>query len=216
MEIFEWPNFTLFILAYLLGSIPTAVWTGKLVHKVDIRKHGSFNAGATNMIRVLGAKTGIPVLIFDIIKGWFATYLVYFFTDIIGNEEQIIELKLFLGLLAVFGHLYPVFANFKGGKGIATIFGMFLGLHASSALITLGIFVLVFLLFKIVSLSSMVAVLAYPIISYFGFDMQNHYFIAATLFFAVLVIFTHRKNIDRLRKGQEKKLSFSKKGKGYD
>ncbi len=207
MDFLSYHNIVLILLAYLLGAIPTALWSGKIFHKKDIRKHGSKNAGATNTIRVLGLKTGIPVLIFDILKGYAATQLALLMT-IDGNP---IQLQLLLGLLAVGGHLFPVFANFNGGKGIATLLGMFLGIHYLSALIALAIFVLIFATSRIVSLGSIIAVLAYPAICWFLFDIKNTFFIGVTLFLVFIVIYTHRGNIIRLLKGQEKQLSFSKK-----
>lgn len=206
MSFLTLPHIGLLLLAYLLGAIPTSLWTGKLIHGLDIRQHGSQNAGATNTIRVLGLSTGIPVLLFDIFKGWVATQLAFLFS----LQEDLIAIKLLLGLLAVTGHLFPIFARFKGGKGIATLFGMFLGIHALSALIALGIFILIFGLTRIVSLGSIIAVISYPLISSLLFGLTNQVFLAVTLFFVILVLYTHRENIKRLLKGKEKQLSLGK------
>lgn len=207
MEFLNYQNIGLIISAYLVGAIPTALWSGKLFHKKDIRKHGSKNAGATNTIRVLGLKTGIPVLLFDILKGYAATQLAFLMTV----DTNTIQLQLLLGLFAVGGHLFPVFANFKGGKGIATLLGMFLSIHYLSALMALAIFIIIFAISRIVSLGSILAVLAYPAISWYLFNLKNPFFLGVTLFFVFIVVYTHRENIIRLLKGEEKKLSLSKK-----
>ncbi len=209
MEFLSIQNILILLAAYIMGSIPTSLWAGKLFHKKDIRKYGSKNAGATNTVRVLGLKTGIPVLLFDIFKGWSATKLALLFGSISSGSEALTQIKLLLGLLAVMGHLFPVFAGFKGGKGIATLLGMFLGIHYLSALSALAIFALVFGISRIVSLASIIGVIAYPVLCWFLFEQRETLFIAVTLFFVLIVLYTHRQNIKRLLKGREKKLSFS-------
>ena len=115
--------------AYLIGSVPTAVWVGKAFHGIDVREHGSGNAGATNVMRVLGVRTGIPVLLFDMFKGWMSVYLVHFQQSVVSGDELWILVAISLGVMAVIGHIFPVFAGFRGGKGVATIAGVCFSLH---------------------------------------------------------------------------------------
>src|ERR1700712_5052576 len=152
------------ILAYLCGSIPTAVWIGLAFYDIDVREYGSGNAGATNTFRVLGKKAGIPVMLLDILKGWTATNLAYFIgvsTTGAYNSTAYTNYALALGIAAVMGHLFPIFAGFRGGKGIATLFGMVLAINLSAALLCVIVFVIVLLLTRYVSLSSMTAGFAY-------------------------------------------------------
>jgi len=111
-------------LAYMLGSIPTAVWIGIVFHGIDVREHGSGNAGATNVIRVLGPRAGLPVLLFDVFKAWLAVYLANFFAPDYYSQNQIVNFKIACGAIAVLGHVFPLFANFKGGKGVASLVGV--------------------------------------------------------------------------------------------
>src|SRR6201747_1520560 len=150
------------ILAYLCGSIPTAVWIGLAFYGVDVREYGSGNAGATNTFRVLGKKAGIPVMLIDILKGFTATNLA-FLIPIPGPHSNYISYQLALGIAAVMGHLFPVFAGFRGGKGIATLFGMVLAIHLQAALLCVIVFILVLLITRYVSLSSIVAGFSYTI-----------------------------------------------------
>ena len=108
-------NVTLLFIAYLLGSLPSAVWVGKAFWNIDVREYGSGNAGATNTFRVLGPKAGIPVLILDIAKGWLAVQLATYFGDYMPATQQFINFKLVLGVGALLGHIFPVFAGFRGG-----------------------------------------------------------------------------------------------------
>src|SRR5512137_2237345 len=117
------------LLAYLIGSIPSAVWVGKLFYKIDIRKHGSGNAGATNVIRVLGYKAGIPVLLFDVFKGWFDVQVAMLFPHDLLPEDGLNYLRMGLAVAAVLGHIFPVFAGFRGGKGVATLAGVGIALY---------------------------------------------------------------------------------------
>lgn len=201
-------NFAIILLAYLIGSIPTALWVGKQFYRIDLREQGSRNAGATNTIRVLGLKVGIPVLLFDVLKGFSATQLSLLMPQDL-NPEALLQVKLLLGLIAVTGHLFPVFASFRGGKGIATLLGVFLGIHPPSALVSLGVFALIFGFSRIVSVGSLVAVTAYPFISWFGFSIHNPVYVGFTLFFVAVVWYTHRSNLKRLLKGEEKKIKLS-------
>jgi acyl phosphate:glycerol-3-phosphate acyltransferase len=201
---------TAFILAYLLGSVPTAVWAGKIFRGIDVREHGSGNAGAANAIRVLGWKTGIPVLLIDLIKGWIATMLPVFFDLAQQDSSLITNLQIMTGLVAILGHIFPVFAGFRGGKGVATMFGVLLALHPFLTLSCFGIFLVVLLLTGIVSVSSMSAGIAFPILLLTIFDTPSLLFKLFSVFVAVALLITHRNNIKRLIKGEEKKF-FGKK-----
>ena len=134
------------ILSYLAGSIPSSVWAGRMFHGIDIREHGSGNAGATNTIRVLGWKTGVPVLVFDLAKGWLAASLPVFLSAAPPGSQQMTALQIACGLAAIIGHVFPVFAGFRGGKGVATTFGMLLALHPLLTLSCAGIFLVVLLI----------------------------------------------------------------------
>ncbi len=195
------------ILAYLLGSIPSAVWVGEAFFGIDVREHGSGNAGATNTFRVLGKKAGTGVLAMDVIKGFTAACLVNFLPEInpVLNKTWFINIQLLFGLSAVLGHLFPIFAGFKGGKGIATLFGMLIAIHWLTAAICLVMFICMLLLTRFVSLSSISAAVMFPVSLVWIFNRHEPLFIAFGICAAVLVILTHRKNIQRLLNGNESK-----------
>ncbi|RZK59063.1 MAG: glycerol-3-phosphate 1-O-acyltransferase [Pedobacter sp.] len=154
------------IVAYLLGSVPSAVWFGQAFYGVDVREYGSGNAGATNTFRVLGKKAGIVVMFLDIFKGYTATKLAFFIgLSVTGpqNSTQFVNYELALGVIAVMGHLFPVFAGFRGGKGVATLFGMILAVNPTAAGLCVLVFVTVLLATKYVSLSSICAGFTFPI-----------------------------------------------------
>jgi glycerol-3-phosphate acyltransferase PlsY len=152
------------LLAYLTGAFPSAVWVGKTFYKIDVREFGSGNSGATNTFRVLGKKAGIPVLIMDIFKGWLSVNYISFLTNIPESAEAVFEIKLAFGIAAVIGHLFPIYTGFRGGKGIATLLGLLIGLHAVAALYSILVFVIVFITSKYVSLGSIIASIAFPIL----------------------------------------------------
>ena len=197
------------ILAYLLGSVPTSVWVGKLFYGIDIRSMGSGNAGATNTFRILGAKAGIPVLLFDIFKGWAALQLMNLFQVSLPSEDQIALFRIGLGVMVVLGHVFPVFAGFRGGKGVATLLGAGIALFPMASLITLGIFILIFVSFRYVSLASIIAALTFPFIQIL---ILNHRDVLPltilAIAIAVFIPLTHRKNILRLINGTEPELRF--------
>lgn len=199
-------TFLVFVLAYLLGSIPAAVWIGRQFHKIDVRQHGSGNAGTTNVIRVLGWKTGIPVLLIDIAKGWLAASLPVFFKLAEPESSLLINLQIIAGMTAILGHIFPVFAGFKGGKGVATVFGVLLALHPLLTLCSMGVFLLILLITGIVSVSSMSAGLSFPIFLLFVFGTPSLMFKIFSIFVAIALLITHRKNIGRLIRGEESKL----------
>lgn len=195
------------IISYLVGSLPTAVWYGKAFYGVDVREYGSGNAGATNTFRVLGKKAGIIVMLVDIFKGWTATNAanIFVLTALISPEELVI-CKLIFGIAAVIGHIFPVYVGFRGGKGIATLLGMVLSIHIEAALVCMVIFFVVFLLSKYVSLGSMMAALAFPIVLLMPrFNPEEPLVVIFGFAIFSIVILTHQKNIIRLINGEENK-----------
>ncbi|MGB8357216.1 MAG: glycerol-3-phosphate 1-O-acyltransferase PlsY, partial [Bacteroidales bacterium] len=194
------------ILSYLAGSIPSAVWAGKIFHGIDIREHGSGNAGATNTIRVLGWKTGIPVLIFDLAKGWLAASLPLFLNAAPVGSSLMTALQIACGVAAITGHLFPVFAGFRGGKGVATTFGVLLALQPFLTLTCVGIFLVVLLISGYVSLSSVIAGIMLPVLLMTVFHTPSVLFRIFSVVIALALIVTHRKNIGRLFRGEEKKF----------
>lgn len=203
------------LLGYVLGSIPSAVWFGKWWHKIDVREHGSGNAGATNVFRVLGKKTGFTVLFVDILKGVLAASLPRFLPQLLGvelEEGQILNLCILGGLAAVIGHLYPVFAGFRGGKGVATMLGIMLALQTIPTLICAGVFLVVWFLFHYISVASMSGGIVFPIAYYFLSDQKTLPMTIVAIVLPLLLIYTHRTNVQKLIKGTENKMSPWKKG----
>jgi glycerol-3-phosphate acyltransferase PlsY len=196
----------LLVTAYLLGSIPTAVWWGKRYYGIDVREFGSGNAGATNTFRVLGKKAGIPVLFIDIVKGTSAVLLA-FLSPFVFESNQFVNLQLGLGIAALVGHVFPIFAGFRGGKGVATILGVVICLTPITSLMVLGVFLIVLLATRYVSLSSMTAGLSFPFFLNIVLKNQNQTLLIFSLFVAALLIVTHKKNIARLLKRQETKVN---------
>jgi glycerol-3-phosphate acyltransferase PlsY len=192
--------------AYLLGSIPSAVWLGKWFHNIDVREHGSGNAGTTNVIRVLGWWTGIPVLLIDLGKGFLATMLPILLHLADYGTVEAIDLQIIAGIIAIIGHIFPLFAGFRGGKGVATVFGVLLALQPLLTLSCIGVFLAVFFITGIVSVSSMTAGIAFPIFLMLVFGTDSILFRIFSVAVAIALIVTHRKNIGRLLKGEEKKL----------
>lgn len=194
------------LMAYLIGSIPAAVWIGKKFHKIDVRDHGSGNAGTTNVIRVLGWKTGIPVLLIDISKGWLAAMLPVFLDIAEKGSSLAINLQILTGLIAIIGHIFPVFARFRGGKGVASVFGVLLALHPLLTVFCIGVFLAILLITGIVSVSSMAAGISFPLFLFLYFDTPSVLFKIFSIFVAIALIVTHRKNVVRLMKGEESRL----------
>ena len=199
------------IIAYLFGSIPTSVWIGRRFYGIDVRTQGSKNAGATNTIRVLGLKAGLPVLLLDIFKGWFAVYVSAFFVPESYILSQVILYQIIIAFAVVIGHVFPVFANFRGGKGIATLLGVGIALYAWAVLVVVAIFVLVLIITKYVSLGSITASVSFPFLVIFLFNSDSVSLIVLAIFVAIFVPLTHRKNIARLLNGNESKLNLKKK-----
>ena len=202
------------VLAYLMGSFSSAVWIGKWFYNTDVRTQGSGNAGATNTIRVLGTKAGIIVMVIDIVKAWGAVTMAHVFAGDRLTTNQFIDYQIILGALAVLGHVFPVFTGFKGGKGVASLVGVVIALYSPYIfLLVLGWFALVFIITRYVSLSSITASILFTILAIFVFHEQNTYLIVLAALIAVFIPLTHYKNIRRLLKGEESKLTFRKKQK---
>jgi glycerol-3-phosphate acyltransferase PlsY len=203
----DWVQFAALMAgAYLLGSIPTSVWIGKAFFNKDVRNFGSGNAGATNTIRVLGYAAGIPVLLFDIFKAWLPVYLSIHYFDWNIKGDLLVYLQILIGLASVFGHIYPLYIGFKGGKGVATLAGMALALFPLAFLSSFITFVLVILITRYVSLGSMAAAIVFPVFLVFVFKHQSTPLIMLGVFASVFLIFTHRKNIKKLMNGTENKF----------
>lgn len=189
------------IIAYLLGSIPSALIAGKISKNIDIREHGSGNLGATNAFRVLGTKAGIIVTLADILKGTIATLiplLVALYVDIDVS-------RLFIGLFAVIGHTYPIFARFKGGKAVATSAGIILGMSPLLFGIIVLLFIIILYLSKYVSLSSMLTGILASIIAFFITDL---FLFLVILVLTIFVCIRHKDNIKRIINKTEPKITW--------
>ncbi|HQY11311.1 MAG TPA: glycerol-3-phosphate 1-O-acyltransferase PlsY [Ferruginibacter sp.] len=200
----------LIILAYLIGSIPTALIVSKRFFGVDIRDYGSGNMGATNTFRVLGSRYGTLVMAVDILKGMVAVGLYTFIPFYMQNELERTNFMIGLGLAAVAGHIFPVFAGFRGGKGVATLFGMILAVQPVIAISCTGVFLLVLYLTRYVSLSSILAAIALPICVLWIWNEHEVLYRIFALLVAVLVLFTHQKNIGRILRGVESRIPILK------
>lgn len=199
------------LLAYLTGSVPSSVWIGKIFYGIDVREYGSGNAGATNTFRVLGKKAGIPVLILDALKGYVAVYYVTFFPELEPGTSPYVNLQLALGLAALFGHIFPIYVGFRGGKGIATLLGMMLAVYYQAALLSVGVFLIVLFISRFVSLSSIIAGISFPIFVILVFHSHIPSLVIFSIFISILVIITHQKNIERLLRKEESKANISLK-----
>lgn len=200
----------LIILAYLIGSIPTALLISRRFFDIDIREYGSGNMGATNAFRVLGPKFGTMIMVLDVLKGMCAVGLFYLLPYYLEDETARTNFMIGLGLAAVLGHILPIFADFKGGKGVATLLGMLLAVQPVVALTSVGVFVLVLFLTRYVSLSSILGAVMLPIsVLWIWNEDELSYRIFAVLV-AFLVIITHQKNIARLIKGVETRVPILK------
>ncbi len=200
----------LIVLAYLVGSIPTAVWVSKNVYGIDIREHGSGNAGATNTFRILGSKAGSAVMLIDMLKGFIAVKLSLL-SVYPWDSEAITNLQIFLGLAAVLGHIFPIWADFRGGKGVATLFGMILSIQPLVAVSLVGVFLAMLFLTRYISLSSISASVAFPLFILFIFKAPELTYRVFAIATACLVVLTHYKNISRLLNGNESKVPLFRK-----
>jgi acyl phosphate:glycerol-3-phosphate acyltransferase len=204
----------LIVIAYLIGSIPTSVWISRGFFGVDIRDYGSGNAGATNTFRVLGSRWGTLVMVLDVLKGVAATSLYillpYYTGSTNSSEWDRTNLMVGLGLAAVLGHIFPIWADFRGGKGVATLFGMVLAIQPLVAVCCVGVFLLVLYLTRFVSLSSILASIAFAVFILVIFNEREPLYRAFAIAVALLVLLTHQKNIGRLLRGSESKVPILK------
>ncbi|CAN5859495.1 glycerol-3-phosphate 1-O-acyltransferase PlsY [soil metagenome] len=200
----------LIMIAYLLGSIPTALIVSKKYFGIDIRDYGSGNMGATNTFRVLGSKYGTLVMVFDILKGMAAVSLYNFLPHYLSNELDRTNFMIGLGLAAVIGHVFPIFANFKGGKGVATLFGMILAVQPVVAISCVGVFLLVLFLTRYVSLSSILGALMLPVSVLWIWNEHEIMYRIFALLVAFMVLLTHQKNIGRILRGVESRIPILK------
>lgn len=185
------------VLAYLIGSIPTAYIVGKLTKGIDIRQHGSGNIGATNTLRVLGKKMGVLVLLADMAKGIFCVLVLPPQNDAI--------FKVFIAAAVVFGHIWTIFLGFKGGKGIATTLGVFFALTPVATVCSVIIWIIIFKLSRYVSLASLAMMTALPVLIFTFRHSNNYLFLAITLL--ITSSYTHKSNIKRLISGSENKFT---------
>jgi acyl phosphate:glycerol-3-phosphate acyltransferase len=198
------------IIAYLIGSIPTALLISRKYFGIDIREYGSGNMGATNTFRVLGQKFGTIVMVADMIKGMLAVGLYNFFPYYIHNELDRTNLMIGLGLAAVLGHIFPVWAQFRGGKGVATLFGMILAIQPIVAGSCVAVFLLVLYVTRYISLSSILAGIALPICVLWIYNEKEVFYRVFAVAVSCLILLTHQKNISRLLKGNESRIPILK------
>ncbi|MDE5692273.1 MAG: glycerol-3-phosphate 1-O-acyltransferase PlsY, partial [Alistipes sp.] len=203
---------TMIVLAYLLGSIPSAVWIGKKYYGIDIREHGSKNAGTTNMLRVLGRRAAAPVFALDFLKGFVAVTIIELMQyDVLIGQNDIINLKIGAVVAAVLGHIFPVFAGFRGGKGVATLVGAVTGIYPPAALLCFGVWIVVLMISHYVSLSSMIAGCGFPVFTLISPKVNgSKAFVVFSFVIAILLIVTNRKNNKRLREVTESKINIWK------
>lgn len=192
--------------AYLLGSLPFAVWIGRLFFGTDIREHGSGNAGATNTWRVLGWKAGLPVLILDTAKGFASTFLPLLVSSSPDIPDAIPWLRIGCGIAAAVGHIYPVFAGFRGGKAVATLLGVVLGLMPLAAAGSLVVFILTLLLTRMVSLGSILAAISLPWMGMLVPGTEPLSLLVFSSLITLLIILTHLRNIQRIIRGEESRV----------
>lgn len=205
-------NISALLIAYLIGSVASAVWIGQIFYNTDVREYGSGNAGATNTFRVLGKKAGIGVLLIDSSKGWLSVNLATLMhlcdlSHLLPGTAPFIDLQLALGIAALLGHIFPIYVGFRGGKGIATLMGILLAIHTGAALISMGVFILVLVTSRFVSLSSMIASVSFPIVIILFFQTTIPSLVIFSLLIAILVLITHQKNIERLLRKEESKAN---------
>lgn len=192
---------------YLFGSIANAVWWSRVFYGIDIREHGSKNAGATNTFRVIGRKAGFPVLLLDMLKGLLP---VLFLPRLLGfdlGSNEFIAVQIITSFAAVIGHLYPVFAKFKGGKGIATSLGAIVAIHPEGAGICVVVFLVLFLATRYVSVGSIAAAMSFPLSLALLFPSTPDLLVRFATVLCLVVLYTHRINIKRLLKGEENRMT---------
>ncbi len=212
------------VLSYLVGSIPTSIIVARVSRGMDIRQHGSGNAGGTNVIRVLGWKLGVFVILVDIAKGLFATIVVarlMYGSIPFENKtpfDDFTVVQIIAGCAAILGHIWTLFAGFRGGKGIATAAGMLVGIAPVEVAISFGVFAIVLFISHYVSLGSLSAAVAFPLTMFFRENVflvnieGYHTLIFFSIAISLLIIYTHRSNIQRLLRGTENRIRFAKRG----
>ncbi|BDQ11453.1 glycerol-3-phosphate 1-O-acyltransferase PlsY [Sediminibacterium sp. TEGAF015] len=200
----------LILLAYLIGSVPTAIWISKYYFKIDIRDYGSGNAGATNTFRVLGSKWGTIVMAVDVLKGIIATSLYILLPYYLTDEWDRTNFMIGLGLAAVLGHIFPIWAGFRGGKGVATLLGMAVAIQPLVALCCVGVFLIALYLTRFVSLSSILAGVSFMVFILFIFNEKETLYRIFAVLVALMVVLTHQKNIGRILRGTESKIPLFK------
>ena len=210
-NIFELNNVIAVLLAYFIGSIPSAIWISKWFFGVDVRDYGSNNAGATNTFRVIGRVAGFTVLFFDILKGWISVKILTLLILYEINSPEFINMQLVVGITAVLGHVFPIYEKFQGGKGVATLMGIILAINFSAAIGCVVTFLLIFIFTNYVSLGAIVAAIFFPIITIFIIRVESISVIYFSIFISVLVILTHKPNIYRLLNKDENKMKIKLK-----
>ena len=206
-----WISIIFLFLAYLMGSVSSAVWLCRWMKGVDVRNLGSGNAGFANVMRNLGPQVGIPVLVIDTMKGFLAVGLAYLIPGLESDTEIFYVAQIAFGMAALIGHLFPIFSGFRGGKGVATGLGIVLALFPLGAILSLAVFVIALLISQYMSLGSLLAGISFPLFVMFLEPADNVPLIIFSWLVAVLLILTHQKNIDRILKGQEHRASIFKK-----
>ena len=204
-------NILALIFAYLIGSIPTSVWLGTYYHGIDIREHGSGNAGATNTFRIFGKKLGITVLIVDVLKGWIAVKLFYVLYESGQSVDELFNLKIRLGICALLGHVFPIYVGFKGGKGVATLLGIILAINHEAALMSIGVFLITLVISGYVSLSSIIAGVFFPVVVMVISKTSQPDMVVFALMITIAVVITHQKNIERLLSKKESRVKILKR-----
>lgn len=199
---------SLILLAYLIGSIATSVWIGRWFYGKDVRNYGSGNAGATNTIRTFGWKAGVIVMVVDLFKGWLAVQLAFLSSFYIPKSDDFITYQMILGAAAILGHIFPVYVQFRGGKGVATLVGVVLAISPVATAVCAGIFFLTVFLTKYVSLSSILAGFSFPFVIVLIFHTTTPSLVIFSLVVSILLLFTHQKNIERLLRNEESKATF--------
>ncbi|MFW5995389.1 MAG: glycerol-3-phosphate 1-O-acyltransferase PlsY [Spirochaetia bacterium] len=201
------------LFGYLLGSVPTSIVLGRIFFKTDIREHGSGNAGGTNAVRVFGWRAGALVILIDVAKGALAVLLVSRLPRFPGMETSLLSADataLAAGLAAVAGHIWTIFASFRGGKGVATAAGMVAGLYPVAFVATIPIFVIAVAVTGIVSVGSISVAIGFPLVLLIlertGVSHASPLLMGVSVAIGVLILFTHRSNIGRLRRGEEKRM----------